>query len=210
MGLSSVATNIERIIARGLELVAVAVGSSPARILGKLFVRDTGYNHQGAFLARAFSAPQFAPVENPLLRTRHRDTPAKYGRCWLYKAEIARLPFPWALHERVVVMAAKRPHSAIDSADPTQDADQRGPAKKMHKKSKHNKHSAGSDSIGGIKKRVRTIERRFQKGKDSIPQNVLQELERELSALHKRIVEIQDDKQRQVMIKKYHMVRFFG
>ncbi len=36
------------------------------------------------------------------------------------------------------------------------------------------------------------------------------DLERELISLNKRITEEKDRKQRNKMIKKYHMVRFFG
>ncbi|CAI4211825.1 unnamed protein product [Parascedosporium putredinis] len=63
-------------------------------------------------------------------------------------------------------------------------------------------------SINALKKRVRTIERLFNKGSD-VPGNTKVELERELAAHKATITELTYRKKRSEMIKKYHMVRFF-
>ena len=71
----------------------------------------------------------------------------------------------------------------------------------------HNKIQEGR--INSLKKRVRAIERLFNSGKD-LPANVQNDMERELAHHKQKIIDLKADKQRRVMIKKYHMVRFFG
>ncbi|PKS06811.1 hypothetical protein jhhlp_006886 [Lomentospora prolificans] len=70
------------------------------------------------------------------------------------------------------------------------------------------KSKSKDGSINALKKRVRTIERLFNKN-DDIPGHIRVELERELSAHKASIAEITYRKKRSEMIKKYHMVRFF-
>lgn len=83
-----------------------------------------------------------------------------------------------------------------------------GPARKKPKKSK--KPKANEESVNWMKRRARTIERRFRKEHDDIPADVQVELERELAALRNRVAEEEHRKRRRDMITKYHMVRFFG
>lgn len=71
------------------------------------------------------------------------------------------------------------------------------------------KSKAKPGSVNWIKKRARTIERRFKSGKN-IPANVENDLERELAHHQQKIAEAADEKKRKTMISKYHMVRFFG
>ncbi len=106
-------------------------------------------------------------------------------------------------------MGKKRPHSEVESGV-GQSSDQAGPPIKKYKKHEKKKHSAKEGSMNWAKKRVRTIERRFQRDTDNIPQNIQKELERELASHQKRIAETQGKKRRHQMIKRYHMVRFFG
>lgn len=81
-------------------------------------------------------------------------------------------------------------------------------SKKLKEKNgKKNKTKPGS--MNWVKKRVRTIERRFKAG-HNMPANVQNDLERELAHYQQTIVETADEKKRKAMIKKYHMVRFFG
>lgn len=105
-------------------------------------------------------------------------------------------------------MGSKRTFGEVDGSAQPEWSDQAGPAKKKYKKNK--KHKAKPGSLNWVKKRARTIERRFQKDKDAIPANVQKDLERELVSHNRKINEEKDKKQRNKMIKKYHMVRFFG
>ncbi len=63
--------------------------------------------------------------------------------------------------------------------------------------------------IGPLKQRIRDIERLFRQ-RDDLPANVRVELEREMDA-HKHEVAVKEAESRQKeMVKRYHMVRFFG
>ncbi|KAK7749341.1 rRNA-processing protein efg1 [Diatrype stigma] len=67
---------------------------------------------------------------------------------------------------------------------------------------------AKAGSLNWLKKRARTIERRFKAG-HNLPANVQNDMERELAHHKQKIAELSDDKHRKSMISKYHMVRFF-
>lgn len=86
------------------------------------------------------------------------------------------------------------------------EAHERNPGFHAPKKSKNTKKKP--DNMNWVKKRARTIERRFKTG-HNIPANVQNELERELAHHQQKITELADEKKRKTMIKKYHMVRFF-
>ena len=64
-------------------------------------------------------------------------------------------------------------------------------------------------SVNSLKSRVRAIERLFDSGKD-LPATVKNDLERELAHHKQKIAGLVEEKRRKTMIKKYHMVRFFG
>ncbi|OTA91595.1 hypothetical protein M434DRAFT_397112 [Hypoxylon sp. CO27-5] len=109
-------------------------------------------------------------------------------------------------------MGSKRKFSEVDS-DPSEKGAKRElipgfhPPKKPNKKNpKKGKVKPGN--INWIKKRARTIERRFKTGQN-MPANVQNDLERELAHHLQKIEEAADEKKRKTMIKKYHMVRFF-
>jgi hypothetical protein len=76
------------------------------------------------------------------------------------------------------------------------------PAQQMHKKQAH------SSSVNTIKKHIRDITRRLER--PDLPANVLADSERALSAFRQELHQASLEKQTQKMIKKYHMVRFFG
>ncbi|KAI1772399.1 hypothetical protein F4818DRAFT_171216 [Hypoxylon cercidicola] len=86
---------------------------------------------------------------------------------------------------------------------------ERNPEFHAPKKSKKAKKSkVKPDNINWVKKRARTIERRFKNGQN-MPADVQNELERELAHHQQKIIELTDEKKRKTMITKYHMVRFF-
>ncbi|KAI0104937.1 hypothetical protein F4776DRAFT_647922 [Hypoxylon sp. NC0597] len=114
--------------------------------------------------------------------------------------------------DKSCAMGSKRKFSEVD-ADPSEKGATREfipgfhPPKKPNKKNpKKGKVKPGN--INWIKKRARTIERRFKTGKN-MPANVQNDLERELAHHQQKIEEAADEKKRKTMIKKYHMVRFF-
>lgn len=119
-------------------------------------------------------------------------------------------------------MSSKRGFEEVDS---TTQADQ-GHSKKRYKRgnkydavsnnpnpynsAKHSKHKAREGTINWVKKRARAIERSFQKDSDSLPRNKVEDLKRELESHRRTIQDAENKKERQRMISKYHMVRFFG
>jgi hypothetical protein len=68
---------------------------------------------------------------------------------------------------------------------------------------------AHASSVNAIKKRIRDVKRKLERAED-LPANVRIEDERALAAYHQELASAQAEKTRQKMIKKYHMVRFFG
>ncbi|RYO79025.1 hypothetical protein DL763_009442 [Monosporascus cannonballus] len=80
------------------------------------------------------------------------------------------------------------------------------PSKQKSKNPKKGKVKEGN--VNWLKKRARTIERRFRAGQN-LPANVQNDMERELAHHKQKISEAEDEKHRRSMIKKYHMVRFF-
>jgi hypothetical protein len=110
-------------------------------------------------------------------------------------------------------MGTKRPFADVDQAVPTEDSvlvDGDGPPAKKHKHKKNKKHKTREGTINWVKKRARTLERRFRRDHSNMPADVQNELERELAAHQQRLAGERDKKQRKKMITKYHMVRFFG
>jgi hypothetical protein len=71
------------------------------------------------------------------------------------------------------------------------------------------KNDAKPENLNWLKKRARTIERKFR-ASQSLPANIANDLERELAHHKQRISEVEDDKRKKKMISKYHMIRFFG
>ena len=68
---------------------------------------------------------------------------------------------------------------------------------------------AHASSVNAIKKRVRDVTRKLERAED-LPADVRAEDERALAAYQQELASAQAEKTRQKMIKKYHMVRFFG
>jgi hypothetical protein len=87
---------------------------------------------------------------------------------------------------------------------PSDDAPPKRQKSKTVKKAK-----AKPENLNWVKKRARTIERKFRAGQN-IPANIENDLERELEHHKQKIIEAEDDKKRTKMLQKYKMVRFFG
>jgi hypothetical protein len=64
-------------------------------------------------------------------------------------------------------------------------------------------------SVNAIKKRIRDIKRRLKRSQN-LPATIRVEDERALAAYKQELAAAGEEKIRQKMIKKYHMVRFFG
>ena len=71
------------------------------------------------------------------------------------------------------------------------------------------KVQAHASSVNTIKKRIRDVRRKIEHAEE-LPANVRDEAERALAVYEQDLAEAEAEKTRQKMIKKYHMVRFFG
>jgi hypothetical protein len=84
------------------------------------------------------------------------------------------------------------------------------PAKKVRRTEPYEfKKPAHAWSVNAIKKRIRDVTRRLERSED-LPANVKLEDERALVAYQQELAAAEAENMRQKMIKKYHMVRFFG
>jgi hypothetical protein len=84
------------------------------------------------------------------------------------------------------------------------------PAKKPRRiEPRVQRKQAHASSVNAIKKRIRDVTRKLER-KEDLPANVRAEDERALAAYQQELESAQAEKTRQKMIKKYHMVRFFG
>lgn len=114
-------------------------------------------------------------------------------------------------------MAPKRKHQESESQDPvhaSRQAQVYGSTSKPFKKPRNSeppvyRKQAHTSSVNAIKKRIRDVSRRLERS-DDLPANVRVEDERALNAFHQELAAAKAEKLRQKMIKKYHMVRFFG
>ncbi|KAI1458294.1 hypothetical protein F4805DRAFT_425183 [Annulohypoxylon moriforme] len=106
-------------------------------------------------------------------------------------------------------MGSKRKFSEFH-AEASGNGETRDHSFKSHasKRSNHKKAKTNPNNINWLKKRARTIERRFKTGQN-MPANIQNDLERELAHHQQKIEDAVDEKKRKTMIKKYHMVRFF-
>jgi hypothetical protein len=71
------------------------------------------------------------------------------------------------------------------------------------------KKQAHASSVNTIKKRIRDVTRKLERAED-LPANVRVDDERALATYQQELAAADAEKTRQKMIKKYHMVRFFG
>lgn len=111
-------------------------------------------------------------------------------------------------------MGIKRKLSEMESVHPSRQALVPDTTSKPRKKprrlgSQLHKKPESLTSINAIKKRIRDAKRRLERS-ENLPANMKVETERALAAYQLELVAAEEEKTRQKMISKYHMVRFFG
>jgi hypothetical protein len=111
-------------------------------------------------------------------------------------------------------MPAKRPHEDLDgiheSRQPQVHHDDPNPAKKPRRDGPPKiRKQVHASSVNAVKKRIRDVTRLLARSED-LPADVRLENERALAAYQQELNAADEEKTRQRMIKKYHMVRFFG
>jgi len=111
-------------------------------------------------------------------------------------------------------MGTKRKHSELEGVHPSRQAQVPGASSKPRKKPRRmgpqlHKKTKSLTSINAIKKRIRDVKRRLERLED-LPANIRVENERALAAYQEELAAAEEEKTRQKMISKYHMVRFFG
>jgi hypothetical protein len=104
--------------------------------------------------------------------------------------------------------------AAEEIVHPSRQAQVPGAAPKPPKKPRRSepsvyKKQAHASSVNAIKKKIRDVTRKLERS-DSLPANVRAEDERALAAYQQELADAEGEKIRNKMIKKYHMVRFFG
>lgn len=111
-------------------------------------------------------------------------------------------------------MPAKRSHEDLDgiheSRQPQVHQDDPNPAKKPRREGPPKiRKQVHASSVNAVKKRIRDVTRLLARSED-LPADVRLENERALAAYQQELNAADEEKTRQRMIKKYHMVRFFG
>jgi len=110
-------------------------------------------------------------------------------------------------------MATKRPHSVMDVVHPSRQAQVPGSARPSKKPRRMQppifKKQTHASSVNAIKKRIRDVKRRLERSQN-LPATIRVEDERALAAYEQELAAADGEKTRQKMIRKYHMVRFFG
>lgn len=111
-------------------------------------------------------------------------------------------------------MPTKRPHADLDSIHESRQSqvhqDISNPTKKPRREGPPKlRKQAHASSVNAVKKRIRDVTRLLSRSED-LPADVRIENERALAAYQQELTAADEEKTRQRMIKKYHMVRFFG
>jgi hypothetical protein len=111
-------------------------------------------------------------------------------------------------------MPPKRSHEDLDgiheSRQPQVHQDDPKPAKKPRREGPPKiRKQVHASSVNAVKKRIRDVTRLLSRSED-LPADVRVENERALAAYQQELNAADEEKTRQRMIKKYHMVRFFG
>jgi hypothetical protein len=111
-------------------------------------------------------------------------------------------------------MGSKRKLSEMESVHPSRQAQVPGTTSKPRKKPRRlgpqlHKKPESLTSVNAIKKRIRDVKRRLERS-ENLPANIRVENERALAAYQLDLAAAEEEKTRQKMISKYHMVRFFG
>jgi hypothetical protein len=110
-------------------------------------------------------------------------------------------------------MGTKRKLSEIESVHPSRQAQVPGASKSRKKPRRLGpqlpKKPENLTSVNAIKKRIRDVKRRLERS-ENLPADIRVENERALAAYQQDLIAAEEEKTRQKMIAKYHMVRFFG
>jgi predicted nucleic acid-binding Zn-ribbon protein len=111
-------------------------------------------------------------------------------------------------------MSTKRKHSESEAIHPSRQAQVPGALPQPSKKPRRtvpptHKKPESHTSVNAIKKRLRDVKRRLERS-ENLPATIRVEDERALAAYQQELAAANEEKERQKMIKKYHMVRFFG
>ncbi len=103
-------------------------------------------------------------------------------------------------------MGRKRPHAQEEEDDDTMS--QHVPRKRLPKRPRRDEAPL-SASVNHIKGKLRDVTRTLERSKN-LPADVRVEKERALAGYKLDLESAETGKRKQQMIKKYHMVRFFG
>lgn len=111
-------------------------------------------------------------------------------------------------------MSGKRSHDDLEGIHESRQYQVEGVTPKPVKKQRRDgppkiRKQVHASSVNAVKKRIRDVTRLLQRAED-MPADVKLENERALAAYKQELAEADMEKVRQRMIKKYHMVRFFG
>ena len=106
-------------------------------------------------------------------------------------------------------MGTKRPH--YDDSVPPDSVSHRIPnhPSKRRKSNDFAPPATKSASVNQLKSKIRDLSRALEHS-DHLPAGVRIEKERALAGYKQDVEKIQEDKRKNELIKKYHMVRFFG
>lgn len=114
-------------------------------------------------------------------------------------------------------MAPKRSHAESESQNAVHESRKfqvPGSLPKPAKKARRTeppiyRKQAHASSVNAIKKRIRDVTRRLERAEEGSA-NMRVEDERALATFQQELASAEAEKTRQKMIRKYHMVRFFG
>lgn len=122
----------------------------------------------------------------------------------------SKFPFTWT--QTIITstdMGIKRPHH--DGSMPSESASPRTPnhPSKRRKSNDFAIPAIKSASVNQLKSKIRNLTRALEHS-DHLPAGVRIEKERALAGYKQDVEKIHEDKRKNELIKKYHMVRFFG
>lgn len=113
-----------------------------------------------------------------------------------------------------ITMSGKRSHAESEGIHESRQSQVYDNSSKPSKKPRRDgppkiRKQAHASSVNAVKKRIRDVTRLLERSED-LPADVRAENERALAAYRQELAAADEEKIRQKMIKKYHMVRFFG
>ena len=105
-------------------------------------------------------------------------------------------------------MGTKRPHHHDSMPEPASQRTPNHPSKRR-KPNDFAPRGVKSASVNQLKSKIRDLTRALEHS-DHLPAGVRIEKERALAGYKQDVEKIHEDKRKSELIKKYHMVRFFG